>query len=65
MDELKVQLSAQQAAAADAAAALAAKEGELQQLKASNGTELAAWQAKLEELKQVCVCAPACVMCGC
>jgi len=49
-----VQLSEQQQAASDATQALAAREQELQQLKATNTTEGQAWQARAEELKEVC-----------
>jgi hypothetical protein len=61
VDDLKVQLSQQQQAASDATQALAAREEELQQIKASSTTEVQAWQTKSDELKEVghvapCVC---------
>lgn len=52
-DDLKAQLQQQAAAAADAAEAAAAKEVEAEQLRRSGTAEVQAWQAKVEELKQV------------
>lgn len=53
VDDLKVQLFNQQQAASDTTQALAAREEELQRIKASSTTEVQAWQAKADELKQV------------
>jgi hypothetical protein len=48
-----VQLSQQQQAANDATQALASRDEELQQIKASNTTEVQAWHVKAAELKEV------------
>lgn len=53
VDDLKVQLSQQQQAGNDATHALASREEELQQIKASSTTEVQAWQTKSDELKEV------------
>lgn len=53
VDDLKVQLSQQQQAANDATQALASRDEELQQIKASSTTEVQAWQVKADQLKQV------------
>jgi hypothetical protein len=53
VEDLKVQLSQQQQAAADATQALASREEELQQIKASSTREVQAWQEKVDEVKEV------------
>jgi hypothetical protein len=55
-DELKAAAAAAQEAAASATECASAREAELKALQASNTTEVAAWQAKAEELKAVRVC---------
>jgi hypothetical protein len=53
VEDLKVKLSQQQQAANDATQALASRDEELQQIKASSTTEVQAWQVKADELKEV------------
>ena len=62
-DELKAAAAAAQEAAASATECASAREAELKALQASNIAEVAAWQAKAEELKavRVCVCVCVCV----